>query len=219
MWMADNKLMLNNDKSEVMVFGMPKQLDKLSLTSVLIGSSEVPVNRQAKNLGVVMDRNMSMGPHVSSVCKSAHYQLRNISQIRRYIDRTTAERIVHAFVTSRLDCCNSLLFGVHKKHIAKLQKVQNAAAKLITLKRKYDHATPLLKDLHWLPISERIVYKILVIAFKCLKGLSPAYLSSLLEEHKPTRTTRSVNTHLLAEPRTRLKTAGDRSFIAAAPKL
>ena len=218
-WMTDNKLKLNQDKSEVLMFGTPKQLSKMSLSCVEIGDSRVSVANQAKNLGVVMDGNLSMGPHVSSVCKSAHYHLRNLTQIRPYIDQITAERITHAFVTSRLDCCNSLLFGIHKKHIAKLQKVQNSAAKLITRKRKFDHVTPLLRELHWLPISERIAFKILVIAFKCVRGLSPSYLSSLLSEQKLTRTTRSENSGLLTQPRTKLKSAGDRSFSASAPKL
>ena len=218
-WMIENKLKLNDDKTEVMLFGTPKQLDKVSLMEVRIGTSNITVKDQVRNLGVVMDRTMSMGLQVSAVCKSAHYQLRNLAQIRKYIDKPTAERVVHAFVTSRLDCCNSLLFGIHKKQIAKLQKVQNAAAKLVTSKKKYDHATPLLKDLHWLPVSERIIYKILVLTFKCMRGLSPVYMSTLLEEHKPARTTRSVSTHLLAQPKTKLKTAGDRCFSSAAPKL
>ena len=108
----------------------------------------------ARNIGAVFDTTMSMLPHVINVCESAFYHLRTISRIRKYLSTQTAEILIHAFVTSKLDHCNSLLFNVPKNVIKKLQQVSNAAARLITRSRKYDHIIPILLDLHWLPVSE-----------------------------------------------------------------
>ncbi len=98
-----------------------------------------------------------------------------------------AEKLVHAFMTSRLDYCNALLGGCPASSINKLQIVQNAAARVLTRSRKYDHITPILQSLHWLPIKFRISYKILLLAYKALNGLAPAYLTNLLSRYNPTR--------------------------------
>ncbi len=95
-----------------------------------------------------------------------------------------AEKLVHAFMTSRLDYCNALLGGCPASSINKLQVVQNAAARVLTRSRKYDHITPILQSLHWLPIKYHISYKILLLTYKALNGLAPAYLTSLLSRYK-----------------------------------
>ncbi len=112
-----------------------------------------------------------------------------------------AEKLVHAFMTSRLDYCNALLGGCPASSINKLQIVQNAAARVLTRSRKYDHITPILQSLHWLPIKFRISYKILLLAYKALNDLAPAYLTNLLSRYKPTRSLRSQNSGLLVVPR------------------
>ena len=111
---------------------------------------------------------MSMLPHVKFVCKTALYHLRNIARIRKFLSVKTTEILVHAFVSSKLDYCNSLLYNIPKYVLNKLQFVQNAAARLITCSRKYDHITPILIDLHWLTIAERIKFKILLLTFKAI---------------------------------------------------
>ena len=218
-WMKTNKLKLNDDKSEVLMFGMPKQLEKLNISELKIENTMFTASSKARNLGVIMDKHLSMGPYASSVCKSGHYHLRNLSQVRKYLDPSSCEKAVHAFVTSRLDFCNSLLAGVKKNSLLKLQRVQNAAAKVVTKKKKYDHVTPLLQKLHWLPIEKRIIFKILIITYKCLNGVGPFYITSDLLTIQPVRNTRSANTILLHQPRTKLKFAGDRAFSSIAPKL
>ena len=130
-------------------------------------------SQSARNIGVIFDRTMTMLPHITSICKSASYHLRNISRIRKFLSTKTTEILVHAFVSSKLDHCNSLLYNVPKYILKKLQSVQNAAARLITCSRKYDHITSILKKLHWLPVSERIKFKILLLTFKALHQQSP----------------------------------------------
>ncbi|KAL0148273.1 hypothetical protein M9458_056419 [Cirrhinus mrigala] len=127
--------------------------------------------------------------------------------------------LVHAFMTSRLDYCNALLGGCPASSINKLQIVQNAAARVLTRSRKYDHITPILKCLHWLlPIRFRISYKILLLTYKALNGLAPAYLTSL-PRYNPSRSLRSQNSELLVVPRIAKSTKGGRAFSHLDPKL
>ena len=122
---------------------------------------------------------MSMLPHVNNACKSAFYYLRTISHIRKYLSTQTTEILIHAFVTSKLNHRNSLLYNVPKNVIKKLQSVQNAAARLITRSGKCDHITPILFDLYWLPVSERIKFQNLLLTFKTLhQDLITGYLPS-----------------------------------------
>ncbi len=130
-----------------------------------------------------------------------------------------AEKLVHAFMTSRLDYCNALLGGCPASSINKLQIIQNAAARVLTRSRKYDHITPILQSLHWLPIKFRISYKILLLAYKALNYLAPAYLTNLLSRYNPTRSLRSQNSGLLVVPRIPKSTKGGRTFSYLAPKL
>src|SRR6056300_671167 len=127
--------------------------------------------------------------------------------------------LVNATVTSRLDYRNSLLYGVHECLLNQLQRCQNNAARVVTLTRKYNHITPVLFDLHWLPVRYRITFKILLLTYKSLNGLSPAYLSDLLKPYKPCRALRSSDNHLLTAYGWRLENFGKRSFQVAAPCL
>ena len=162
-----------------------------------------------------------MSKHVTSVCKSAFYHLHNIRRIKNYLSRENRLTLVHAFVTSRLDYCNSLLYGVPKDQISKLQRVQNAAARLVMDIGKHSHITPSLYDLHWLPIHARIHFKILLLAFKVIHGQAPAYLSSLVSvKSKSYYSLRSNSSSLFDPPKGKmLVTLGGRSFQAAVPQL
>ena len=182
------------------------------------GPSNVQASPRARNIGVVFDSTLSMERHVNTVCKTSHFHLKNIRAIRNLLTRAETEKLVHAFVTSRLDLNNSLLYGIPQSILAPLQRVQNTAARLITGALKYHHVTPVLQDLHWLPISYRVKYKIVLLVFKALNGLAPEYINDLVVLYKPVRTLRSSGDNLLRVPITKTN-AGDRAFSGAAPSL
>ena len=149
--------------------------------------------------------------------KSAFYHLRTISRTRKYLSTQTTEILIHAFVTSKLNHRNSLLYNVPKNVIKKLQSVQNAAAILITRSSKCHHITPILLDLHWLPVSERIKFKILLLTFKALRQQSPTYIQDLITPYLPSRSLRSSSTLSLNPVSFNLKTYGSRAISASAP--
>ena len=116
--------------------------------------------------------------------KAAHHNIRRIS---KYLDQESLLTLTHAFITSRLDYCNSLLYGAPVTQIEKLQRIQNAAARLITRSPKFCHMGPILRQLHWLPIRSRIHHKILTLTFKSIHSLAPSYLSELITTSRPSR--------------------------------
>ena len=124
---------------------------------------------------------------------------------------------MHSFVSSRLDTFNSMLYGVPKHQLGRLQRVQNAAAKLVTKSKKHDHVTPILRELHWLPIEHRIQYKILLMAYKALHNKAPTYLKDLIQVSSKDRTLRSNDQLLLVVPKCRLSTYGGRYFPTLLP--
>jgi len=142
--------------------------------------------------------------------------------MRKYLDQPSTERLVHAFVTSRLDCNNSLLYGLPANQLQPLQRIQNTAARLITRSKRNDHITPILCKLHWLPVSKRIIFKTLLLTFKAHNGLAPSYISDLIAPIKCSSivSLRSSEKNLLQPgPRNKTDFYGDRAFSVAAPKL
>ena len=190
--------------------------------SYAVGDSQiVPGTEAIRNLGCWFDNNFSMNTHVTKTCKAGYYYLHNISRIRKFLTQEVTEKLVHAFVTSRLDYCNSLLYGLPSTLLSKLQRVQNAAARLVHKAPRFCHITPLLVDLHWLPIRSRINFKIILLTFKAIYGLAPQYIRDMISlKPNSNYALRSNNQTLLLPPRFRtLTTLGDRAFSAAAPKL
>ena len=148
-----------------------------------------------------------------------YFHLRNIGAIRRYLNNETAAQIIHAFVTSKLDYCNSLLAKLPQNSLDRLKKVQNTAVRIITTCRIQDSITPHLKTLHLLPVHLRIDYKIILLTFKALHGLAPDYLRHLLKLRKTSHSLRSETKQLLDTPRMRTTSYGDRAFSVCAPVL
>ena len=216
-WMKNNKLQLNADKTEYLIVASPNVLPKITLRPINISGIEIEPSVCAKNLGVMFDKHLNMCEHVNQICRKAQFLLKKIGDIRNCLSIVTTEHLIHAYVTSQLDCCNSLLYGLPNSSILKLQRIQNSAARIIYRRKKFDHVTPLLKQLHWLPIRQRIEYKLLLLCFKAQHGLAPSYLQDCIIPYSPCRPLRTK--HLLVVPPTKLKTYGDRSFNKAAPLL
>ena len=179
-WMLNDKLKLNDDKTEFMIIGTSQQLAKVSINSLRVGTATITPVSSARNLGSWFDSKLTMAIHISKTCNSAFYYLYNLRRIRKYLSKDNTKTLIHAFISSRVDYCNSLLYGLPEYQLNKLQRVQNMCARLICNESKLCHITPLLVDLHWLPVKFRIEFKILLIVFKIFKGLAPSYLSFLI---------------------------------------
>ena len=165
-----------------------------------------------------LDCRLTMKTRVSNMVRSANFELRRISSIRHLLSTDATKTLVSAFVLSRLDNCNSLLFGCPQYLLKKLQKVQNNAARLFLRVSKTDHISPHLASLHWLPIDSRIQYKLSSLCYNCLNSTAPDYLTELLRIFKPTRQLRSSSdTSILCIPTVRTHSLGQRSFSYAAP--
>jgi hypothetical protein len=219
-WMAKNFLRLNDDKTEVLVIGSRAALPKVSIDTIQIGNKDIHIATEARNIGFVFDNTVCYQKQVSLTVRAAWFHLRNIGKIRQYLDNAATERLIHAFITSKLDVNNCLLYGLPDTVLSRLQLVQNAAARMVTRTRKAEHITPVLMSLHWLPVHQRIVYKLLLLTYKALHGLAPSYLSDLLTLRENTsRSSRANDQNLLVAPRSNTKTYGDRDFRVAAPRL
>ena len=175
-------------------------------------------NRTVLQTHKVEERIFCMEQDVKKICSEANYHLRNISKIRKYLTQDSAQILIHAFISSKLDYCNSLLYGIPKYLVCRLQRVQNTAARIVTLTRKYDSITPIMFKLHWLPVHSRIIFKLLLLVYKALNGKAPSYISSLLSHRKCSRSLRSSGQELLTVPMSKLNTYGDRALSIAAPR-
>ena len=213
-----SKLKLNKSKTDLIYLYSRHNL-QTSLPPIQFGNDSIIPTEAVRNVGAIFDSTLSMVPQVNSLCKTASYHLRNIARIRHLLSKESTEILVHAFVFSKLDYCNALLYGLPQCVIKKLQLVQNSAARLITCSRKYDHTSPLLIQLHWLPITQRIWFKVLLLTFKAIHKLSPVYLQELISKYSPSRKVRSSDAMLLERHSYNLKTYGSRAFRVAAPEL
>ena len=135
-----------------------------------------------------------------------------------YLSKEDSEKLIHAFITSRLDYCNGLFTGVPKSTVQRVQLIQNAAARVLTGTKKFEHITPVLRLLHWLPVKARIDFKILLLVYKALNGLAPQYIRDMLIIYEPARLLRSTGSGLLTVPRCNSR-AGEAAFCVYAPKI
>jgi hypothetical protein len=218
-WFLENGLLLNSNKTEVIVFGTRQQLAKFDRQSAMrIGESDVHVNNCIKTLGVQLDATLSMDSQVNSIVKSCNYHIRALRHVRKCLTLDSTKTIASGLVIARLDYCNSLLYGTSDKNIMKLQRVQNNLARVVCNLPWRSSMGDTLKDLHWLPISKRIDYKIALITFKTRCTNQPAYLRTMLIDHKQTVSLRSEDPLLLVIPRRGIAKAM-RGFSYAAPSI
>ena len=216
-WMDASRLCLNADKTQFMWLGTRQQLAKINIRDIPLSYTTVQTSVSVKNLGVMLDGKLSLSEYISALCKSCFYQLRQIRIVKRCLPKHARETLVHAFVSSRLDYGNSLLYGIAQGHLDRLQRVQNSAARLITGEWKFCHITPILQNLHWLPMKQRIDYKEASLVYKCLHGQTPSYLAECCVS-KVTRgmTLRAASSNQFYVPRTHTKIA-ERAFHVAGP--
>ena len=178
-WLNHNRLHLNDNKTEVLVITIPSSANKHSVTDVIVGDSIIRPTAVARNIRVMFDNELSLKAQLSKLCQVSFFYIRRIRSIRDCLTQHATELLIHSLVISRLDYGNGLLYGVSDKLLDKLQRVQNVAARVVVKASRYDHITPILKTLHWLPIRYRTEYKLLLLTFKALHHLAPSYLTTL----------------------------------------
>ena len=171
---------------------------------------------QLKSLGVTLDQTLSFDQHVGNTVKASNFNIRALRHIRPLLDRATSNTVACSIVSTRLDYCNSLLFGTSTKNVQRLQRIQNTLARVVTGAKKRDHIKPVLQDLHWLPVPQRIEYKVALIAHKVQLTGQPSYLRSLIKDYTPARHLRSEGKRLLEKTSGLNSAIASRSFTRAA---
>ena len=215
-WATVNMLRLNDSKTELMLVTSKRSKHLHNLpTSITIGNAEIPFKQCVKNLGFTLDCHLTMNAHVSNIARTCYFELRRLAYIRRFLTSTATATLVSAFVLSRIDYCNSLLFGSTLDVTSHLQRIQNYAARVILRLPMSSRITIHLKSLHWLPVKVRSTYKIACLCYHCHSSTAPSYVTDMLHK-KPlhTRNTRSSSytMPLLNRPAHSKATLGDRSF-------
>ena len=183
----------------------------------LLGKEILP-SCSAKDLGVIVDSHLSFDEHVTEVVSKCIGSLCQINRVKHLFDRSTLITIINSLVFSKLFYCLSTWASTTKKNIARLQKVQNFAARIVTGARKYDHITPILKELHWLPVAKQLEVRDTLMAFKCIKGLAPPSLCNKFTTRSQVHNRNTRNNDKLNIPFFRSAT-GQRSFSYRAAQL
>ena len=165
--MSDRKLKMNDDKTELIAIGTKSMMNQVTpnLTPVSISGYDIPFSQSTRNLGVFIDETLSMDVHIKYLCRILFCQLRRLSKIRPFLSTDAANKLAVSFILTRLDCCNSLLAGLPDNKLNKLQRIQNHAARIVLREPMHASATSMLKTLHWLPVKDRIQYKLLACVF------------------------------------------------------
>ena len=211
-WMKTFFLKLNSSKSQIIIFAPPNLSNQIHIDNVKLSNGDsIKISKVVTNLGVKLDSPLTFSPQINSLCSHSYQLIRNLHSVRKYLEVDHLRLLVQSIIVSKIDYCNSLLYGVSMSEINKLQRVQNSCARLIFGKKKNDHVTELLHTLHWLPVRQRIIFKILTFVFKYFQKNVPDYISDCL-------TIKNENNYTLDIPRTNTS-YGDRAFYCIAPKL
>lgn len=179
-WLAFNKLKVNENKTEYIIYGKEHLLEKIKYNSFIVGDIEIKPKRVVKNIGFMTDRNYTMQNHIDHIFKCCKYQLYRLGKIRSYLTYDSTKLLVNAFVLSRLDFQNSLLYGLPDKMLHKHQSILNSSIRLIFKLRKRTSLSEYVKKLKWLPIQQRIIYRLLIIIKKVILYKQPLYLFEML---------------------------------------
>ena len=222
LWMESSKLVLNPDKTDIIIgiIGTKEQRNRVISHFPVkpLGSDTFPSDT-VHNLGVVFDSDFNLRQHISQVCKSCFYHIRDLRRIRHHISISTAKTISMALISRRLDYCNSLLNNIAKRDLAKLQRVQNCLARVVLRAPQFSPSLPLLIQLCWLePVTYRINFKQSILTYRALSTQQPPYLASLPHLSNIPRQLRSSISQRLIVSKIKLN-LGKRTFSVAAPRV
>ena len=215
-WVTASMHELNDNKTELMLVTSKrtKHLHNLP-TSITMGNVQIPFKQSVKNLRFALDCHLTMNAHVSNIARTCYFELRRLASIRRFLTNTATATLVSAFALSRIDYCNSLLFGSAHDVTSHLQRIQNYATRVVLRLPKSSSITTYLKSLHWLPVKARSTYKLACLYYHCHSSTAPSYVADMLHK-KPshTRNTRSSSCTMPLLSRTAHSkgTLDDRSF-------
>ena len=211
-WCCKNQLLINAKKTKFLLVGTRQLLNRLpeELTLSFLGQVITPVS-SAKDLGVTFDSNLTYDCHINELTSSCMSKLCQINRVKDSFDYHTLQMIISALVMSKLYYCSSVWSNTSIGNIKKLQGVQNFACRIITNTRKFDHITPALKELGWLPIKEHLLYRDSIMSFKCMNGLVPTYLSDMFCRRNTIHNLNTRNNDALQIPMCKTK-SGQRSF-------
>ena len=195
-WMIASKLKLNPDKTEFILIGTKAQRDKFRkyFPTKLLDQDVTPTD-SARNLGVEFDKDFNFTKHISKVCRSCYYHIRDLRRLRRCLTAAVTKTIATSLVLSKLDYCNSILYNIPNRGI------KNCLARVVTRSPRFCSVTPLLKSLHWLPVQFRIKHKICTLSYKVIHSCQPVYLHNVLKPLNRTRNLRSSDDDQLVVPR------------------
>ena len=216
-WFLTNGLLVNPSKSDSMYVGTTSQINKINASGVVMGGTAVPLSDSIKSLGVIIDNQLTLEKHVLNVCRSCYYHIKGLRSLRPSLNDNTAETVGRSIVMSRLDYCNALLASTSGRNIHRLQMVQNNLVRVVTGAHFRASARPLLSSLHWLPVEQRIKYKLAMCVFKSRINHLPVYLSSDLVEYSSSRPMRSMRKNTYKIPRVRTEIV-KRGFQYAGPR-
>ena len=211
-WMNKHFLKLNPTKSQVIVFYPKNHCDQAVFDRLLLSDgSYIQISHQVLSLGLLIDARLTFSPYISVMISQGYHLLRNVSAVRKYLTIEHLKTLVNSIVIGKVDNCNALLYGISSYDTDRLQKFQHSCARVIYKKRKYDHVSGILKELHWLPSEARTYFKLLCCVYKCLHDLAPDYLSELIVIRRESDLNLAVQ---------RVSTMiGDRAFSVAGPRL
>lgn len=210
---------MNCTKTEFTLFGNQVQLRKCITKHIVVNDEDIKAESSFKYLGVTLDPNLSLEPFIRDKCKKCHFQLKNIRDIRRFLSRRSCEQLVNSLITSTLDYGNGVLANLPSATLHPLQRVQNQSAKLILQRGRYDSSTEARRELHWLPVNERVTFKTLCLAYHCTHNEAPEYLRKMFVKNETKSYNLRKETNVYLVPKSKCRSFGDRAFEVNGPRL
>ena len=178
--MIRNKLKITDSKTEFLIITSSFLKQRFDDLNIMVGDSNIVSSNSIRNLWVIFDKCMKLDYHISSVCKSTYFHLRNIGSIRSILSNDACAQLIHYLVTVCLDYINSILYGFPDNSLYSLQKIRNTAARILARLHRFSHISTTLFDLHWLPIRYRMMFKICILTYEAYHRTAPSYICDLI---------------------------------------